>query len=70
MKIDVPDSIIADLIDANIIQCHGSINTVEMRSQMSTRLQWHFAEYVTALIAKELKNDSKKITTSWRGNKS
>ncbi len=50
MKIDIPNSVIQELVDANIIQTHGSVQSIEMRSSHATRLQWHFAEYVSAMI--------------------
>ena len=54
MKIDIPDILIQELVEANVIQRSGSIHSVESRGNQVTRLQWHFAEYVTALIAKQM----------------
>ena len=56
MKIEIPNIVIQELVDANIIQTHWNIHSTEVRSQQATRLQWHFAEYVSALIGKELRN--------------
>lgn len=56
MKIEIPESIIQEMIEASIIQTHGNVQSAEARWQQVQRLEYHIAEYVIALIGKEMRN--------------
>jgi hypothetical protein len=56
MKVDIPDSLIQECIDSNLIQTHGSVHSSEARGQQVQRLEYHIAEIVVAIIAKEMRN--------------
>ena len=56
MKIDIPQSILQEMVDCNLIQTHWNIQSAEARWQQVQRLEYHIVEYVIAVIGKEMRN--------------
>lgn len=56
MLVNIPDAIIQEMVDANIIQQFWSVKTADLRWNHVHRLTYHVWEYVLALIGKEMRN--------------
>ena len=54
MLIEVPNNIIEELIEANILQKSGTIWSAETRWAQVQRLEYHVSEIISAIIWKEL----------------
>lgn len=56
MLINIPDPIIMEMLDCNYISSYPHPPSIDHRSPHVARLQYHFSEYLLALVAKELQN--------------
>ena len=53
MLIEIPNVIVQEALDANVIQMKWSLGSVEIRSRQVEALEHHIGEIVSALIIKQ-----------------
>ena len=56
MKIEIPNAIVQEALEAYLIQDKWSINSTEWRSREAERRQYHFSEIVIWIIVNEYRN--------------